>query len=264
MFEFVNQGGCNCCGFTHGGMGMQDFMALCSDVETDDGKQEKRSPWPAFMQDEIWSDRVKFRRQLKDTMVKYQNLYEDHGSVFVNWWLELPIEERKRCFQMPREELRVQFSTTYDFKTAYQVVMCSVLEQVEKFNQTGYKADGATDCEIYYEENLKLKRGAWTVKEELYSTDEGCDMFFGMLLQLGGPHLMPKRDGDLREMSKRAKLQAEGLEGHSDDEDRDEQGEEKEGDKGTQSFRPDRRLARLVIFRYFADMAWSKFKRAQG
>ena len=38
MFEYVNQGGCNCCGFTHAGMGMNDFMQLCSDVETDDGK----------------------------------------------------------------------------------------------------------------------------------------------------------------------------------------------------------------------------------
>lgn len=61
MFEFVNQGGCQCCGFAHGGMDMADFMALCSDVETDDGKTEQKSPWPKFMQDEVGYTRNRFK-----------------------------------------------------------------------------------------------------------------------------------------------------------------------------------------------------------
>ena len=64
LFEFVNSGGCACCGFQHGG-NSADFQALCSDWETDDGKKEKKTPWPDFMQDEVWSERVKFRRALK-------------------------------------------------------------------------------------------------------------------------------------------------------------------------------------------------------
>jgi len=253
MFEFVNQGGCNCCGFTHGGMGMTDFMALCSDVETDDGKTEKTSPWPQFMQDEVWSDRVKFRRMLKDSMGKYRDLFETHGDAFVTWWLSLDAKERGRCFQMPKDEVQVQFETTYEFKTAYQVVMCSVMTQVENFPATKYSSDGGTDCEIYLETSLRAQRGAWTVSEEYFSTDKGCDMFFGMLMQLGGDHLLPKRSLEMREMSAKAKVQAA-----EKDEDNEER---KNSSEDGQSFRGDRRLVRLLIFRYFADMAWSKFTR---
>mmetsp|Transcript_10278 Transcript_10278/g.20162 ORF Transcript_10278/g.20162 Transcript_10278/m.20162 type:complete len:318 (+) Transcript_10278:300-1253(+) len=272
MFEFVNQGGCNCCGFTHGGMGMQDFMALCSDVETDDGRTEKRSPWPPFMQNEVWADRVKFRRMLKDTMCTYRERYEEHGPEFVNWWLNLDVNERKRCFQMPKEELRVQFNTTYDFQTAYQVVLCSVLEQVENFPATGYRNDGGSDCEVYFEEHLEARRGAWTMAEEFISTDEGCDMFFGMLMQLGGDHLLPKRPTESRKRAAQAKRDVEeagkNLDAKSADDDDDdeedarENGEDKAIKNGTQSFQGDRRLVRILIFRYFADMAWTRFKRA--
>ncbi|GBG26503.1 Histone-lysine N-methyltransferase setd3 [Hondaea fermentalgiana] len=279
MFEFVNQGGCNCCGFTHGGMGMQDFMALCSDVETDDGRTERRSPWPPFMQNEVWADRVKFRRMLKETMGIYRERFEQHGADFVTWWLELDPKERKRCFMMPKEELRVQFNSTYDFQTAYQVVLCSVLEQVENFPSTGYKNDGGTDCEVFLETHLGTKRGAWTVADAYVNTDEGCDMFFGMLMQLGGDHLLPKRPTESRKQAAQAKRSVEEAgkdldqKVSADDDDDDDEGEEeaeeeedadrkKSTDSGTQSFRGDRRLVRVLIFRYFADMAWTRFKRA--
>jgi len=261
---FANQGGCSCCGFSHGGMGMVDFMALCSDVETDDGKTEKKSPWPAFMQDEVWADRVKFRRMLKDSMHVYRERYETYGRKFVKWWLQLDPQERKRCFMMPKEEVRVQFNTTYDFKTAYQVVLCSVAEQVENFAATGYKPDGGTDCEAFFEQNLIAKRGAWTVKDEYVDTEQGLDMFLGMFLQLGGDHLLPKRPVEKRKEAHQTKHV---LEESSLDEDEDDQKEENEEDdrkdcSGAQSFQSDRRLVRLVVFRYFVDMAWAKFKRA--
>mmetsp|Transcript_3106 Transcript_3106/g.9244 ORF Transcript_3106/g.9244 Transcript_3106/m.9244 type:complete len:312 (-) Transcript_3106:198-1133(-) len=270
MFEYVSQGGCNCCGFTHGGMDMMDFMALCSDVETDDGRTEKKSPWPQFMQDEVWADRVKLRRMLKDTMSKYRELHEMHGPDFVQWWMELEPRERKRCFQMPKEELRVMFNTIYDFKSAYQVVLCSVLEQVENFPQTGYKADGGSDCEIFLEEHLVATRGAWTVKEEYYNTDDGCDMFFGMLMQLGGDHLLPKRSTELRREGNKAKrrVEADGddiEDGGGREVDDPDESEKKDPQGGSsQSFRGDRRLVRILIFRYFADMVWARFKRAHA
>ncbi|CAK9067610.1 Histone-lysine N-methyltransferase setd3, partial [Durusdinium trenchii] len=275
MFEYVNQGGCNCCGFTHGGMDMQDFMAMCSDVETDDGKKEVRSIWPPAMINEVWQDRVKFRRLLKDTMPKYRELNEKFGPDFVQWWLGLTPKERRRCFMMPKQEVNVQFNTTFDFKTAYQVVLCSVLEQVAQFEATGYVADGATECEIYLEEHLKLERGAWTVSPEYYETDEGCDNFLGMCLQLGGDHLLPKRPNELRKEAARAKaaveddvddLGAGAADQKNVDDEEEEEGEGADTDapqagKGTQSFQSDRRLVRMIMFRYFADMAWARFKR---
>jgi len=78
-------------------------------------------------------------------------------------------------------------------------------------------------------------------------------MFFGMLMQLGGDHLLPKRSLEMREMSAKAKVQAA-----EKDEDNEER---KNSSEDGQSFRGDRRLVRLLIFRYFADMAWSKFTR---
>ena len=154
---------------------------------------------------------------MKEKMPYYRDLQERHGEDFVRWWLETGDRTRKTCFIMPREELQVQFNTTFEFKTAYQVVLCSVLEQVEKFDATGYKVDGATDCEIYFEESLRFHKGAWVVTEDYYNTMEGCDFFFGMLLQLGGDHLMPKRPRELRDVAAKAKAAAEGP-NDSDDE----------------------------------------------
>ena len=124
----------------------------------------------------------------------------------------------------------------------------AIEEQVQKFEMTGYKADGATEPEIALEKYMIFKRGAWCMKEDYYSTDEGCDMFFGMLMQLGGDHLMPKRSYDLRDESEAAKKKAE------------DGGNENLGP----TFRSDRRLVRLVIFRYFANIAWRKFQRFQA
>ena len=138
--------------------------------------------------------------------------------------------------------------TPTDFKPAYQTILYAIEEQVQKFEMTGYKADGATEPEIALEKYMIFKRGAWCMKEDYYSTDEGCDMFFGMLMQLGGDHLMPKRSYDLRDESEAAKKKAE------------DGGNENLGP----TFRSDRRLVRLVIFRYFANIAWRKFQRFQA
>ena len=233
---------------------MNDFMALCSDVETDDGEKEKLSPWPKFMVEEVWADRVKFRRILKEGIPRYRSLNEEHLPELMKWWMNLDTRTRKRCFMMPKEELLMQFDNTFDFKTAYRVVLCSVVEQVQNFEATGYRADGATDGEIVLEGVLLKKKGAWTVDRDYYETKEGCEFFFAMMRQLGGDHLMPKRPQELREESEQAKAMAEN-QGSDDDADTNEQSQT------TQTFRGDRRLVRLLIFRYFADQAWRKFQR---
>lgn len=236
-------------------MGMNDFMALCSDVETDDGEKEKLSPWPKFMVEEVWADRVKFRRILKEGIPRYRKLNEDFLDEMMDWWVNLDTRTRKRCFMMPKEELIMQFDNTFDFKTAYRVVLCSVVEQVQHFDATGYRADGATDGEIVLEGVLMKKKGAWTVDPDYYDTEEGCQFFFDMMRQLGGDHLMPKRPQELREESEQAKAMAENQAGS------DEEGDVNEQTQTTQTFRGDRRLVRLLIFRYFADQAWRKFER---
>ena len=87
MFEYVNQGGCSCCGMSHIGMDLNTFMQMCSDVETDDGKKERTSPWPPFILNEVWGERVKFRKALKSTMPVYRAFWDAHGDEFSDWYL---------------------------------------------------------------------------------------------------------------------------------------------------------------------------------
>jgi len=117
-------------------------------------------------------------------MEKYRARTAKDGMAFVEWWLELPVPQRRRCFQMPKEEVHVQFNQAFDIRQAYQTVMCAVIEQVQKFEATCYIADGATECELFFENRLRYQRGAWVVDDLYYSTEDGSDMFFGMMLQL--------------------------------------------------------------------------------
>ena len=58
-------------------MTASDFQALCTDFETDDGKKEAKNPFPQIMQDEVWAERVKFRRTLKDSFPKYADRFKN-------------------------------------------------------------------------------------------------------------------------------------------------------------------------------------------
>jgi len=247
LFEFTNSGGCSCCGMQHGGMRAQDFMKMCSDYETDDAKKEVKSVWPDFMRDDVWSERVKFRRLLKEGLPTYRERFA-HASKsaadFESWFRRLDVKERAQCFQMPKEELKILLNQTYGFKSAYQVVLCAVVEQVERYQDTGYTNDGATDAEVTFDECLFVDRGAFVLEPEYYTADDGVDMLLERFRELGGDHLLAKRDEERRLAS---------LEDGPD-----------EVKEDTQTFRSDRRLIRVCIARYFADVCWRKFVRTKG
>ena len=107
--------------------------------------------------------------------------------------------------------------------------------------------------------------------EEYYTSQEGLDMFFQILQQLGGidGHLMLKRPKKMREEAEKARVTAQKESGTSarrgepededDLEDDDFMGDNEPG----QSFRADRRLVRILVLRYFADVAWRKFMKAE-
>jgi len=290
LFEFVNQGGCACCGMTHGGMRAQDFMALCTDFETDDGRKETKSPWPDVMRDEIWSERVRFRRELKERLPAYRARFPVEagarrraessesepepdpdpdpeskpkpptaaggagaGASFWGWFRTLDAAAKRQCFQMPREELHVLVNTTFAFKPSYQVVLCAVIEQLAHYDDTGYADDGATEAEVTFEECLQFERGAFVVLPEYYTTDDGQDMLFARFKELGGASLLPKRAADRIAAANDHKAAVEAA-AAADDAD--------VAPDGSQSFRGDRRLVRLLIARYFADQCWRRYDRA--
>lgn len=57
--------------------------------ETDDGRKERKSPWPPAMCDEVWTGRVKLRAAMKEGMARYeqvkhmQHVLLDLGTIYV-------------------------------------------------------------------------------------------------------------------------------------------------------------------------------------
>ncbi|CAN0132130.1 unnamed protein product [Hapterophycus canaliculatus] len=74
LFEHLSGGSCSCCGLAHHNVGA--LMQNCSDVETDDGRKERKSPWPPAMSDEVWTARVKLRALMKEEMPQYKQVNE--------------------------------------------------------------------------------------------------------------------------------------------------------------------------------------------
>jgi hypothetical protein len=243
LFEFVSQGSCSCCGFSQS-LRQEQLASMCSDWETDDQKKEKKSLWPEAMQDDVWQERVRYRRVLKEGLPAYREKFVDGAEAenFFKLLKELDGQSKKQVFQMPLEQLNEYISST--FKHAYQVVLSCVLQQVINYVDTGYSDDGATLAEVTFEECLFVERGAVVLEPDFFETEEGLEILFDRFRELGGTHLLPKRDDERRQKADHA---------DAADESRD-----------VQSFRADRRLLRVTIARYYADVAWRKFKRSQG
>jgi hypothetical protein len=129
-------------------MNMMEFMQACSDLETDDGKKEVQSPWPVFMKNEIWSDRVKIRNMMKKEMARFAEDLEEHGEGMVEHLCNIPANSLTRLFQLPRDELSEIIQEKYDVRGAFLVVFCAVVEQVANFPVTGYSNDGRGEEEV--------------------------------------------------------------------------------------------------------------------
>jgi hypothetical protein len=243
LFEFVNQGSCSCCSFSQS-LKQEQLASLCSDWETDDQKKEKKSLWPQGMQEDVWAERVKYRRMLKEALPTYRERFVDGPDTekFFDWLYALDTASKKQIFQMPTEQMSEYFTT--NFKHAYQVVLSAVLQQVVNYADTGYSNDGATVAEVTFEECVYSERGAIVIETDFYETDEGIEVLIERCRELGGAHLLPKRDDERRTAAEHADAAEES--------------------KESQSFRADRRLIRVSICRYYADVAWRKFQRTNG
>ena len=141
----------------HSLMDMATFFSQCSDLDTDDGKREKQSPWPPFMQEEVWTDRcvfilysrislvgvlprLKLRRILKEQTPTYSEFLEIHGDAFAAWWQVFEKKARYtvhstnittlinawwglRLFQVPKEDLSAILSEGFQMQSAYNIVL---------------------------------------------------------------------------------------------------------------------------------------------
>jgi hypothetical protein len=139
------------------------------------------------------------------------------------------------------------------------------MEQIACFAHTEYPLDGRGSVELDFEQHLQYdKRGGFVLK--LQSAEESRTVVDDNLLtiwlkrmqSLGGPKLLDRGPSSSGSTATGRLL--------SDDDDDQGEGEDADGSQPekspTPSFQSDRRMVRLVIARYWADLLMNKYLQA--
>ncbi len=276
LFEYVNGGSCACCGFNYFlPNGVDGLIQSMSDLETDAATQEisasANSPWPPELRQQIWADRLRLRHKLKQTLSKYRTFWNEHGEAFSQWCHhDLDVMAWKKILQLPRSELSELLRTQYNIHSAFRVVLDAIMEQVACFKLTNYPCDArGSSSESEFEKNLMFdRRGGFTlpIADATGVVNEHVvQIWLDRCKSLGGPKLLDRGPSTTRGRSK-----SDGDDENDDEQqDDDESGGADDGAGQQQStnnssqpnhgFRSDRRLIRLLIARYWADVLIQKF-----
>ena len=103
------------------------------ELDTDAGHLEQQSPWPPFMQEEVWSDRIKIRRILKEQTLELREFWGLHNNEFSSWFNSVDQQTRSRSvylwtmffsidmmidrwFQLPKDDLHMIFAEKFEIK----------------------------------------------------------------------------------------------------------------------------------------------------
>lgn len=253
LFDYYSGGSCACCGNLFLPNGTADLVKAVSDLDTDQADAEvaalnQHHPWPVELRDQVWADRVRVRQYFKKDMRMYHEFWQEHGEEFVEWLLRQ--KSLQRLFQVPRSEIMEEMRVKYKIHSAYGVVLCAVAEQVAFFDLTGYKVDGRGDEEVGFEKILKFdKRGGFTV--DFYNNDgeldeKVFDAWIRRMKSLGGPKLLERGPS-----SSTTTTTNEG----------DVDGPQP---ASTTSFQSDRRIVRLMIAKYWANLLQKKYLDGLG
>jgi len=155
LLQLLSDDGCSCCGLVAGvGMKFHELMQMCSDLDSDDAKSSfgSASPWPVFIRESLWTDRVRFRRALKASSADYTRLWREHGEQLTAYFEALPEERKREIFRLPLSAIH-RLIAEQGFDSAYRFCLITLLEQLAKWPLTGYAedGDGATEAEIGFE-----------------------------------------------------------------------------------------------------------------
>jgi hypothetical protein len=207
------------------------------------------------------------------------------------------IQSIQRCLQMSRSELLQILQQQYQIHSAYSVVLNAVVEQVAYFPVTGYSHDscgGSPDdhsSERQFEQALRFDRmcGGFTLpilekkkdtnhisassSSSRGGTDDNHDnnnmtiivqwdivqILLNRIQSLGGPKLLDRNPTQPQHRSSSVD--------HDDDADDDGDADDPNHDTSTTqahpnnspSFQSDRRIVRLVLARYWADVLMQRF-----
>lgn len=179
---------------------------------------------------------------------------------------EITPKQLRSIFQCPRSELSDILKTKHHICSAYAILFCGVVEQVANFPKTKYgvdarcNEDGDNTEEIFEKELRFQKVGPGFCLNIINDTDgtvndEVLTKFLQRMVSLAGPTLLaraPKVSHD-----------------NDDDDEGSDGGGEADGgaseeinaETNTPSFRSDRRVARLLIAKYWADRLMELYKQ---
>ena len=206
------------------------------------------------MREQVWADRVRLRHKMKKEMKQYREFWQEHGDAVASWCREQSPRTLKKLLQMPRSGVTERLKSQYNIHSAYAIVLCTVVEQVSRFKDTNYPTDARGDTETAFENALLFDRRCGftlSISNEDGSLNEHVlNVWLERTKSLGGPKLLDRGPSS----SKQEDDDDEEGGGADDGQERDP-----EDTKPGPSFRADRRIVRLLIARYWADMLMKKY-----
>ena len=216
----------------------------------------KDSPWDEEMRGQVWGDRGLLRFRLKKEMGGYARFFEgmnatttDDDGDCASLVLKLhefckknmTPQELHDLFQLTRDDLVDLLKTKYKICSFYTIVFCTVAEQLEHFELTGYGGDAPSDSselslsELNFERELKFDKtgrrfciNVVTNENKDSINDAVLVRFLQRMVNLAGPTLMTCID-------------------------------RKDGNRNAPNFRSDRRIIRLLIARCWADKLMKRY-----
>ncbi len=160
LYQFLGNGGCACCGLAVR-MSLADMIAQCTDLSSADGfdDDDAPSPWPAYMKQQVWVDRIKFRKLLKAKSREYGEFWRRCAGSFTRFWegdhdstcndnvpsdfpiKPLSLDEKRRLCCVTVQDIH-RFITGAGFDLPYQVLLQTITEQLLHFELTKYGIEG--------------------------------------------------------------------------------------------------------------------------
>lgn len=260
MFKLFTQSGCSCCNMAVQ-VDIQSFVAECTDLSDAAGQEDdNKSPWPQYIREAVWADRVRFRKVLKARQKEFHQQGPDLMGKLTTLWNGMSLAERTDLCSIPTSALHAHLKDGFGFSPVYRLVLLAVCEQVLQFEKTQYKPDAVTHAELSFEKALgdASDSDMVTVSDAFLGRDGGDkEGFVARLGELLQGSILPRT-------STIALNEEESSSGKSKDKSAEEVEveEEKSAPASRRSFRSDRRLVRLVVYIMFLDMLLERLQKS--
>ena len=135
--------------------GVTTCIGFCQDIPCLEILTEvlHHAPWAEDIKEELWQDRVLFRRVLRRTRERLQRLEEEERD-------HLEVRVKERAAQIMKEEhlQSVRLKVAQHFPSFYGAVLDNMLTQIASFSMTELAPDGVTDAELAWERVLSISK----------------------------------------------------------------------------------------------------------